>query len=76
MQTLHYLIALDLICRPVISTASQRQKGYLCTTQMIGTHHHLIHCIETIFYECQVILALRQVLGIETAHGDGTNLDT
>ena len=69
VQALHYLTALGLICRPVISAASQRKKGYLCTA-------HFVHRIETIFYECQVILALRQVLGIETAHGDGTNLDT
>ena len=69
MQSFYNLTALGLVGRPVVTTAAEGQESHLCAT-------HLVHRVETVSNKGHIIVALRQILGIETAHGDGTNLNT
>ena len=66
VQTAHHLTAFLAVGCPVIAAAAERQKRH-CDAA------HAVHRVVTVVQERHIVVALGQILCIETAHGYGTD---
>ena len=68
VQPSHHLGTLRLVGGPFVAATAQGEEGDRGAT-------HLVHRVEAVGDEFEIGVFLRQVLRIETAHGDGADLD-
>ena len=68
VQPFYHLTALLLVRSPVVTTAAEGQEGHRGAA-------HTVHGVEAVGHQCHVVVALREVLGVEAAHGHGPDFD-
>ena len=68
MQPFDNLFSFRFVGSPLVTTSAQGEERYFDVT-------HLVHGVETVTHECQVIVTLGKVLSVESTHSDGSNTD-